>query len=378
MSKDNSLKNINRRAFNYKIAKGISSAAILSSLPIACSTAATTKQKKLGIALVGLGYYSSILAESLQSTQQCALTGLVTGTPSKEKTWGDKYNIPKKNIYNYQNFDAIADNPDIDIVYVVLPNSMHAEFSIRAAKAGKHVICEKPMAMNVKECEEIIAACKNANVKLGIGYRMHSEPFTQEVKRFAHEKTFGKPLFITSGAGYIMRGNPNQWRLKKALAGGGALMNMGVYSIQCAIYATGETPIAVSAQEYKTKPDYFKEVDETITIQLEFPNGTIANLQTSHNARMNDLYASCENGWFKLEPAHSYGPIKGATSNGVMDFPVVNQQAEQMDDYAKYILQDAPNLCPGEMGLRDMQIVEAIYESIAKGGQKITLDLIEF
>ncbi|MBT34065.1 MAG: glucose-fructose oxidoreductase [Thalassobius sp.] len=350
----------------------------MSSLPFACSSAAIAQKEKLGIALVGLGYYGSILAESLQKTKICELKGLVTGTPSKAKLWGSKYNIPEKNIYNYQNFDDIADNPDIDIVYVVLPNSMHKEFSIKAAKAGKHVICEKPMALNVKECEEIIAACNEAKVELGMGYRMHSEPYTQEVKRFAKENVFGKPHLVTSGSGYIMRGNPNQWRLKKDLAGGGALMNMGVYSIQCAIYATGEQPIAVSAQEFKTMPDYFKEVDETITIQLEFPSGCIANLHTSHNANINDLYITYENGWCRLEPAHSYGPIQGETSKGVMDFPVVNQQAEQMDDFAKHILQDAPNLCPGEMGLRDMQIVEAIYKSIDAGGKRIALDLIEF
>jgi len=372
------IKSVNRRAFNKQLVKGIGAASLMSTFPIACSSAATQQDGKLGIALVGLGSYSRRLANALQETQHCKLTGLVTGTPEKEKTWGEKYGVPAQNIYNYQNFDEIAQNPDIDIVYVVLPNSMHAEFSIRAAQAGKHVICEKPMAMDVKEGKAIIAACKKADVKLGMGYRMHSEPYTQEVKRFAKEKTFGKTLFATSGAAYRMRGNPDQWRLKKELAGGGALYNMGVYAIQCAIYGTGEQPIAISAQEFKTKPEYFKEVDETITMQMLMTNGCVANLQTSHNMSMNDLYVSCENGWYRLEPAHSYGPIKGQTSDGVMDFPVVNQQAQQMDDFALHILEGAPNLAPGEMGLRDMQIIEAVYESIAKGGKRVDLDLVTF
>ena len=116
------------------------------------NAAAIAPEKKLGVALVGLGYYATYqLAPALEKTTNCRLVGIVTGTPSKAETWKKKYNIPDKNIYNYQNFDQIADNPDIDVVYVVLPNSMHHEFTLRAAKAGKHVICEKPMAVSVKE-----------------------------------------------------------------------------------------------------------------------------------------------------------------------------------------------------------------------------------
>ncbi|HKK81339.1 MAG TPA: Gfo/Idh/MocA family oxidoreductase [Prolixibacteraceae bacterium] len=130
----------------------------------------STKNKKPGVALVGLGRYSTgQLAPALQETQYCRLSGIVTGTPSKEDEWMKKYDIPKENVYNYDNFDSIADNDDIDIIYVVLPNSMHAEYSIRAAKAGKHVICEKPMATSVKDAEDMIRACNDNNVKLSYG-----------------------------------------------------------------------------------------------------------------------------------------------------------------------------------------------------------------
>ena len=119
--------------------------------------------KKLGVALVGLGTYAAgQLAPALQQTVHCYLAGIVTGTPSKAAAWKEKYNIPDKNIYSYDNFDTIKDNPDIDIVYVVLPNSMHAAYTIRAAQAGKHVICEKPMALTVADCDAMIAACKKA------------------------------------------------------------------------------------------------------------------------------------------------------------------------------------------------------------------------
>ncbi|RUA13454.1 MAG: gfo/Idh/MocA family oxidoreductase [Flavobacteriia bacterium] len=370
------MKTITRRNFNTVIAKGMGGAALLSAAPFACAMGSNQGKKKLGIALVGLGGYSTYqLAPALQDTQHCYLAGIVTGTPEKEKAWADKYGIPAKNIYNYQNFDDIANNEDIDVVYVVLPNSMHAEFSIRAAQAGKHVICEKPMGISVEECDAIIDACKKAGVKLGMGYRLHSEPYTQQVKKFVKGKTFGDIQFVSAEAAYRSTGNPDQWRLDKSLSGGGALMNMGVYAVQSAIYGTGENPISVSAQEFSTRPEYFKDTDETIMAQFEFPSGAVGNISTSHNFNANSMYVSGTSGWFQLQPANNYGPLSGRTSKGdEIKFPHESQQKLQMDDFAKHVLFGEPNKAPGDMGKRDMMIVEAIYESISKGGQKIPLD----
>lgn len=375
--KATAMEKITRRVFNERISKGLVGAALLTSAPIACAMGnETPKKRSLGVALVGLGSYSTYqLAPALAQTQFCHLAGIVTGTKEKESIWASQYNVPADNIYNYQNFDKIAENKDIDIIYVVLPNSMHAEFSIRAAKAGKHVICEKPMAISVDECDAIIRACEKAGVKLGIGYRLHSEPYTREVKRFVKEKTFGKVNYVSAEAAYLSRGNPGQWRLNKALSGGGSLMNMGVYSIQSAIYGTGENPVSVTAQEFSTRPTYFKDTDETITAQFQFPGGASGSIFTSHNANANRLYASCESGWFALEPANNYGPLSGTTSNGTISFPHESQQKLQMDDFARHILQGTVNRAPGEMGKRDMIIVEAIYRSIAEGNKSIPLDL---
>jgi glucose-fructose oxidoreductase len=371
------MKSISRRSFNKKLSKGIGGAALLSGMPWACAIGEQKQdKKKLGVALVGLGSYSTYqLAPSLMECEHCYLAGIVTGTPEKAKIWQDKYGIPETGIYNYENFDSIASNDTIDIVYVVLPNSMHADFSIRAARAGKHVICEKPMAISVAECDAIIEACDKANVKLSVGYRLHSEPYTQEIKRLVDEKVFGNVQYISAEAAYRSGGNPDQWRLNKALSGGGALMNMGVYAIQSAIYGTGENPISVTAQEFSSRPDYFKETDETITAQFEFPSGALGNIMTSHNTNVNRMYASCDQGWFELNPASSYGPLAGKTSSGELNFPHERQQKLQMDDFAKHILNDTRNVAPGEMGKRDMIIVEAIYESIANGNSKIALKL---
>jgi glucose-fructose oxidoreductase len=252
---------------------------------------------------------------------------------------------------------------------------MHSEFSIRAAKAGKHVICEKPMAMNVAECDAIIDACAKAGVKLGVGYRLHSEPYTQEIKRLIGAKTYGEPHFVSADAAYISRGNPDQWRLDINLSGGGALMNMGVYSIQSLIYGSGMNPVSVRAQEFSTRPEYFRQTDETITAQFEFPGGTVGQMMTSHNASANRLYVSCDSGWIELQPANNYGPLHGRTSGGEIQFPHERQQKLQMDDFARHILHETPNLAPGEMGKRDMIIVEAIYKSIEEGSSRIPLDL---
>jgi len=352
-------KSINRRSFNKKVLKGFGGLTLAASLPLSCAFPASGSKRKLGVALVGLGEYSTtMLAPALQQTQNCELKAIVTGTKSKERSWAAKYNIPEENTYNYDNFDDIANNKDVDVVYVVLPNAMHADFSIRAAKAGKHVICEKPMAVSVEECEAIIAACKNADVKLGIGYRLHSEPYTKKVKKMVEEQTFGKTRYVSAEAAYPSGNDWDQWRFNKELSGGGALMNMGVYAIQGAIYAIGEKPVAVR----------FKETDETITAQLEFPGGAIANIFTSHNAKGDRLYASCSKGWFELDAAYTYGPLHGRTSTREeINYPHNSQQAMQMDDFALHVLAGSENKAPGEMGMRDIKIVEAIYQSIATG-----------
>lgn len=363
-----------RRRFLQNLSLAASGSLVLPSFA-ACQPAGDAKEKqedkakKLGIALVGLGGYSTgQLGPALLETKNCYLAGIVTGTPTKEKSWGDQYKIPQGNIYNYDNFDRIADNKDIDVVYVVLPISMHKEFTIRAAKAGKHVICEKPMAMNVQECKEMIDACRKADRMLSIGYRLHFEPFNTEMMRLGQQKVYGKVKTIDCANGYTWGGNTSSWRLKKAMAGGGGLMDMGVYAVQGARYTTGEEPSYVTAKEEKTRPELFNEVDETIYFELEFPGGTNAKGISSYNKNLNHLKAKAENGWFELTQAYRYGGMDGATKDGAMKFdPNVNQQALQMDDFASCIMNNKATRVPGEEGLKDMKVIEAIYRSIASG-----------
>jgi glucose-fructose oxidoreductase len=323
-------------------------------------------RQRLGVALVGLGYYSTdLLAPALELTRHCYLAGIVTGTPAKAEQWKKKYKLKDKNIYNYENFDSVANNPEIDVIYVVLPPSMHAEYSIRAAKAGKHVWCEKPMALSVSECQQMIDACNSNKVKLSIGYRMHHEPNTQRIIKLRREGTYGKVVDVTAAAGYF-DGRSNHWKQKKAM-GGGATYDMGVYSINAARYGTGMEPIAVAARQSTTRPNIYTEVDEAMQFDLEFPQGVTAKCETSFGKGLNDLQVNCEKGWYRLSPFQSYSGISGETSTGEkLNQVIPNQQAKQMDDDALAILQNQAVLVPGEEGLKDIRVVEAIYRSVAQ------------
>jgi predicted dehydrogenase len=321
---------------------------------------------KLGIALVGLGGYSTgQLAPALQETKYCYLAGIVTGSPDKAEKWKQQYQIPDGNVYNYQTFDSIRDNPDIDIIYVVLPNALHAEYVIRAAGAGKHVICEKPMAVSVEECDQMIEACKRAGKLLSIGYRLHFEPYNQEMMRIGREKPFGNIKKMKAEDAFEGAGG---WRLDKKLAGGGPLMDIGIYCVQGCRYTTGLEPIAVRAQEGpKTDPEKFKTVEESLTWQMEFPGGIMAECKTSYSDSLNLLRAEAERGWAELSPAYPYRGIKGRTSNGEMKFEQVNQQARQMDDFALAIKNNRLTPVPGEMGRQDVKILRAIYKAMETG-----------
>lgn len=323
---------------------------------------------KLGIALVGLGNYAGgQLAPALNETEHCYLSGIVTGTPDKAEEWKKKYSIPETNIYNYQTFDKIKDNPDIDVIYVVLPNSMHAEYVIRAAAAGKHVICEKPMALSVEDCDKMIAACKKAGKMLSIGYRLHFEPYNLEMARLGQQKIYANIKKISAGFGFSI-GDPTQWRLKKSLSGGGPLQDVGIYCVQGICYTTGMDPISVTAKEgSKTDTEKFKEVEQSLAWQFEMPDGIVAEGKASYGDNMNFLKAEAEKGIFELNPAFNYSGQKGNTPQGAMDFPKVNQQAKQMDDFAMAIKNKRSTPVPGEMGKRDVKIIQAIYKAMQTG-----------
>lgn len=326
--------------------------------------------RKLGVALVGLGNYSTHqLAPALQETEHCRLASIVTGTPAKAEIWKEKYNIPEKSIYNYENFEQIKYNTDIDIVYVVLPNSMHAEYTVRAALAGKHVICEKPMALDVAECQQMIVACKEAGVKLSVGYRLYFEPHHQEVRRLGTQKVYGAVKMMETGLGFSMA-DPTVWRLNKKLGGGGAIMDLGVYAIQGARRVIGELPVAVTAQGYIRDKTIFKDIYETMTFQMEFPGGAISNSTTTYISYVDRLYATTGYRWFGLQPAFNAMGTLGDSSEGKIAFKTpAYQQIQQMDAFAQSIRDNTEPLASGEEGMKDLRIIEAIKQAADTGNR---------
>ena len=331
----------------------------------------------LRVAIMGLGSYGNRVAEAMRDCKKAKLVGVISGTPSKIKDWQSRFNIPEKNCYNYDNFDSIKNNPDIDAVYVITPNALHRNQVIRVAKAGKHAICEKPMSINATDGQEMIDACKKANVQLLVGYRMHFEPKTLEILRMRKEGELGKILFFQGWCGFTI-GDPNQWRLNRQLSGGGSMMDIGIYAINGARYMIGEEPAWVTAIETKNNKEKFKEgIDETIQFQFGFPGGAAASCLSTYS--MNNLdrfFVNGEKGYAELQPSTGYGPIQGRTSKGELTHPHVTHQTVQMDEMAAIILEGKKPIVPvdGEEALKDLKIIDAIYLAVKTGG-KVALKL---
>src|SRR6187455_3259776 len=344
--------------------------AALATLPLISSLgSAQASGKKLGIALCGLGSLSTNqIAPALQKTRNCRLAGIVTGTPSKAEEWKKKYGLSDKSVYSYETMSQMASNPDIDIVYVVTPNALHMDHTLAAAAAGKHVFCEKPLEISVARAQRMVDACKKAGKMLGVGYRSQFDPNHLECVRLAKEKVLGDVKFIDANVGFAM-GDPTQWRLKRDLAGGGSLMDVGIYCLQTTRMITGEDPVWINASEVKTDAVKFKEVDETVLWQAKFPSGVVSNSICTYSANgLAGFRAATTRGWFAMDPAYFYNNNRGRRSDGPeINLAAPDQFATELDDFADCIINKRPTKVPGEMGLADVKVLLAIYESIKKG-----------
>ena len=329
--------------------------------------------RKIGVAILGLGGYAKgQIAPALQLTEHCELRGLITGSPEKLPEWQERYGVPDENCYTYDRLEEIADNAAIDVVYVITPTATHRDFSVRAAGAGKHVWCEKPMAMTPEQCQEIIDACNENGVKLAIGYRMLHEPNTRALIALTRERAYGALTSARSHAGY--GGSPppaDYWRGQRDM-GGGALYDMGVYTVNGLRYGTQLSPEAVvkATQQRQDRPN---GVDLTTTYTLRYPDGMLAEGKTSVVENYNLLHLEAEDGWYEMDPMQPYQGVKGRTSDGkVLGPPVANQQSIQMDDDALAILNDTEVIAPGEMGKADVAVIRAIIAA-AESGREVKI-----
>jgi predicted dehydrogenase len=361
-----------RRGFISKVGQGMLAANFAGVLTKGAQAELVVPEppgKKLGWAIVGLG--SLAINQILPAFAQCEkskVVALVSGHPDKAHKLALRYGVSAKNIYNYENYDSIKDNPDVDIIYIVLPNGMHAEYTVRGFEAGKHVLTEKPMANTPAECQQMIDAGKKANRKLMVAYRCRYEPYNQTAIRIARSGELGPTQMILADAGFNI-GDPNQWRLTKKLGGGGSMMDIGIYALNASRYLTGEEPTEVNAMIYSTPGDpRFKEVEEHVTFQLGFPSGILANCSSSYGYFHQSRHVVMgTKGRLIMDPATWYTGLRMwiERDNTIEehDLPVVDHFASEMDHMSECVIQNTQPLTPGEEGLRDLTLIHTIYES---------------
>jgi predicted dehydrogenase len=346
----------------------------------------TPPDQRVGIALVGLGHLS--LEQLLPAFGECKkakVVALVSGDADKARKVARQYGISEKALYNYQNYDSLRDNPAVQAVYIVLPNALHEEFTVRAAKAGKHVLCEKPMAASSAQAQRMIDACRAANRKLMIAYRIQYEPYNRVVRDLVRSKQFG-PIKLIEASNGQNSANPDHWRHKRALAGGGALPDVGIYCLNTIRYLLGEEPTEVFAYQHSTPNDpRFREVEEQVTWQMRFPSGVVANCASGYGYHEHRQYrVLAERGWAMMQPAFAYQglELKRSRAEGMMELTEdvklaeKNQFALEIDHFAECVREDKTPFTPGEEGLQDHRIMEAIYQS-AREGKPVKLPAVD-
>lgn len=347
---------LSRRSFHQALAGAAASALTLK--------AQTTR---IGYCIIGLGRISmNEFMPGVEKIRNCRITGIVSGHRDKAEKMAAKYGVPTSSIYSYEDFDTrMASNSDIDAVYVALPNSMHAEYTVRSAKAGKHVLCEKPMATSVAEAEQMISACRDAGKKLMIAYRCQLEPNTLKAQEAVRSGTIGRVELIDSSFGFTIA--PGEWRLNKKLAGGGPLMDVGIYCLQACRIMSGENPIEVDARWSILDHDgRFDQVEENLVWSMRFPSGLLTTCNTSYGANTAGwfrVYGS--KGMIEMQPAFSYEGLKlqiNGKDQTVEDHNPL-QFTREADHFADCIRRDKAPKTAGEEGRTDLRIMEAIYRS---------------
>ena len=362
---------LNRRDFNRLSALGLAAQLAPS---FASQLHAQTSDRKVGYAIIGLGRIADHFMAGIQQTGNSKVTALVSGHRDKAERIAEKYGVPKSSIYNYENMDAFRDNKSIDAVYVALPNSMHAEYTIRSAKAGKHVLCEKPMATSVSDAQAMIDACKTANVKLMIAYRCHYETTNLAAVKLIRDGAIGQVQSIQSAFGFNIAAG--EWRIDRPLAGGGPLMDVGIYSLNATRYLTGEEPSGITAYAYTNPSDpRFKTVEENVVWTTKFPSGIVATCNTTYAAPMEGFYRVYgSKGWLNVDRAFGYEGqhltaefVDAAGKQITLDQPNSEKDPthfiKEANHFSNCILHNQTPQSPGEEGLRDMQYIKQIYNS---------------
>jgi predicted dehydrogenase len=336
---------------------------------------AQSAERRVGYCVIGLGTIADHFMRGVLTSSNSRITGLVSGHRDKAERIAAQYGVPTSSIYSYEDMDRIRENKAIDAVYVALPNSMHAEYTIRSAKAGKHVLCEKPMSTTVKEAEDMIAACKAMHVQLMIAYRLHYEPLHLKAIQLIKDGALGRVQTINGAFGF--NSPPGVWRLNKKLAGGGSLFDVGIYVLNASRYLTGEEPGRFTAAASTVDQDgRFSTVEENISWTTKFPSGIVATGSSTYGAQMPGYFkVFASKGWMTMEPGFNYDGMKMrakfSTGAGSPDIEIDDANPErdpmqftrEANHFSECVLKNERPRSPGEEGLRDMKYIEQIYET---------------
>ncbi len=333
--------------------------------------------ERVGIAVVGLGRLA--LEEILPAfgmSLKARVAGLVSGSIEKMRVVGSQYGVSPNAQYGLEDWHSLAANPDISAVYIVTPNALHREHVIAAAEAGKHVLCEKPMATSSAEARDMIAACERSGVKLMIAYRCQYEPTNRRAIDLVRSGKYGTVRLIEA-CNTQVQGPPDQWRLKLALAGGGVLPDIGLYCLNGARAVTGEEPVEVFARTQTDPSDKrFAQVEDTIAFMLRFPSGAIAQCAASYSAHESkDMRVRLGEASLDIGNAFAYRGQSLRVARRVGDeeavdalvVPAKNQFALEIDHFADCVLTGRRPRTPGEEGLQDHVLMEALYRSAQTG-----------
>jgi predicted dehydrogenase len=352
---------------------------------IAAAAASTLRAQpntsSVGFAVVGLGKLAlGQIVPGFRNCRKASLAALVSGHPEKASRVAAEHNLPAGSIYNYANFDRIAGDPRIDVVYIVLPNFMHAEYTIRALKAGKHVLCEKPMSTTVADAESMVAAAKAANRKLMIAYRCQYEPLNLYAMRLLRHSALGRPKLVVTNMGRQtdLADPSDAWRLDMQKSGGGALADMGIYGVNGSRYLLNEEPLEVRARAKTNRADpRFRTVEDLITWEFRFPSGAVSTNCTSFDqAGTMAWQVYGERGKMTADPGCFYNgnrlTISGVPGEDRPKIAEIDQFAREMDWMADVVRGQAPLVSPGEEGLQDMRLMHAILESVSRDGASIS------
>jgi predicted dehydrogenase len=342
------------------------------------NTSSVNKPSKTRYAVVGLGAFAqSDILPAFVEAENSELVALVSGDAVKRDELAQKYDV--RSSYSYEAYEDLLNSGNIDAVYLAVPNHLHCDYTVRAAKAGIHVLCEKPMAITVEECQTMIEAAKDNNIKLMIAYRLHLEPANLHAIEVAQSGQIGEPRIFTSL--FTQQNYEGDIRLDKEI-GGGTLDDIGIYCINAARYIFQSEPIAVFATSANNGEQRFQEVAEMTSVIMRFPADRLATFTCSFGAQRIQTYqVAGTNGDLRVELAYStQGPIKHILNiDGKIQersFEAHNQVVAELVYFSDCITQHKEPELSGTEGLTDVQIIRALYKSI-ETGQFVQLDSVE-